>query len=254
MLQLSQSGSSCWGCPSWRYTMRCRPKCITAAGWQRQHQGVVGNPTTFREWGSRRHMLSCFQYHVWHLLLSSLSKNFPMRSSWASLEPGYLRCGWTRLYCLVSTAVKLAAAGWLWALAQVGCTQELRDLLDPTRHLKLREDPKQGFFVEGGKEETVVSLEHALAVVHIGQHYRTVGRLAQTPRCPSLRTGMLLSRQLAAVTACVHLGPQAHQSQQATAHARLQSPAAQQKGPNGDCPQALLTRSCRADQCHHDEH
>lgn len=57
--------------------------------------------------------------------------------------------------------------------------QELRDLLDPTRHLKLREDPKQGFFVEGGKEETVVSLEHALAVVHVGQHYRTVSRLCR---------------------------------------------------------------------------
>ena len=28
--------------------------------------------------------------------------------------------------------------------------------------------------MEGGKEETVVSLEHALAVVHTGQHHRTV--------------------------------------------------------------------------------
>ena len=87
----------------------------------------------------------------------------------------------------------------------LGCTQELRDLLDPTRHLKLREDPKQGFFVEGGKEETVVSLEHALAVVHSGQHYRTVGRLAQTPRYP-VCPGMLESRQPAAVTGCIHLG------------------------------------------------
>ena len=52
--------------------------------------------------------------------------------------------------------------------------QELRDLLDLERPIKLREDPKHGFFVEGCKEETVVSLEHALAVLAVGHTHRTV--------------------------------------------------------------------------------
>jgi len=53
--------------------------------------------------------------------------------------------------------------------------QVLNDLLDPLRaNLKLREDPKRGFYVEGIKEETLVSAEHALSVVAIGVAHRKV--------------------------------------------------------------------------------
>lgn len=51
----------------------------------------------------------------------------------------------------------------------------MNDLLDPTRaNLKLREDPAKGFFVEGIKEETLVSVEHALSVIAAGDANRKV--------------------------------------------------------------------------------
>ena len=51
----------------------------------------------------------------------------------------------------------------------------LNDLLDPARaNLKLREDPKRGFYVEGIKEETLVSAEHALSVIATGVAHRKV--------------------------------------------------------------------------------
>lgn len=54
--------------------------------------------------------------------------------------------------------------------------QVLNDLLDPSRaNLKLREDPKRGFYVEGIKEETLVSAEHALSVIATGVAHRKVG-------------------------------------------------------------------------------
>lgn len=53
--------------------------------------------------------------------------------------------------------------------------QVLNDLLDPSRaNLKLREDPKRGFYVEGIKEETLVSAEHALSVIATGVAHRKV--------------------------------------------------------------------------------
>ena len=55
------------------------------------------------------------------------------------------------------------------------CLQVLNDLLDPSRaNLKLREDPKRGFYVEGIKEETLVSAEHALSVIATGVAHRKV--------------------------------------------------------------------------------
>lgn len=54
----------------------------------------------------------------------------------------------------------------------------LNDLLDPARaNLKLREDPAKGFFVENLKEETLVSVDHALSVIAAGDGHRKV--------CPS---------------------------------------------------------------------
>ena len=51
----------------------------------------------------------------------------------------------------------------------------LNDLLDPARaNLKLREDPAKGFFVENIKEETLVSVEHALSVIAAGDAHRKV--------------------------------------------------------------------------------
>ena len=51
----------------------------------------------------------------------------------------------------------------------------INDLLDPTRgQLKLREDPSKGFFVEGIKEETLVSTEHALSLIAAGDANRKV--------------------------------------------------------------------------------
>ena len=56
--------------------------------------------------------------------------------------------------------------------------QVLNDLLDPSRaNLKLREDPKRGFYVEGIKEETLVSAEHALSVIATGVAHRKVNVL-----------------------------------------------------------------------------
>ena len=53
--------------------------------------------------------------------------------------------------------------------------QVLNDLLDPSRaNLKLREDPKRGFYVEGIKEETLVSAEHALSIIATGVAHRKV--------------------------------------------------------------------------------
>lgn len=57
--------------------------------------------------------------------------------------------------------------------------QVLNDLLDPSStNLKLRESPSKGFFVEGIKEETLVSAEHALSVIAAGDANRKV-RLTQ---------------------------------------------------------------------------
>lgn len=51
----------------------------------------------------------------------------------------------------------------------------LNDLLDPSRtNLKLREDPKKGFFVEGIKEESLVSADHALSIIAAGDAHRKV--------------------------------------------------------------------------------
>lgn len=62
------------------------------------------------------------------------------------------------------------AANCMLLIAQV-----LNDLLDPSRaNLKLREDPKRGFYVEGIKEETLVSAEHALSVIATGVAHRKV--------------------------------------------------------------------------------
>ena len=53
--------------------------------------------------------------------------------------------------------------------------QVLNDLLDPSRaNLKLREDPAKGFFVENLKEETLVSVDHALSVIAAGEAHRKV--------------------------------------------------------------------------------
>ena len=53
--------------------------------------------------------------------------------------------------------------------------QVVNDLLDPRRgNLKLREDPKRGFFIEGIKEETLVSAEHALSIIAAGDAHRKV--------------------------------------------------------------------------------
>ena len=61
-------------------------------------------------------------------------------------------------------------SGWFW-------TQVLNDLLDPSRaNLKLREDPKRGFYVEGIKEETLVSAEHALSIIAMGVAHRKVNQ------------------------------------------------------------------------------
>lgn len=61
-------------------------------------------------------------------------------------------------------------ANWMLLIAQV-----LNDLLDPSRaNLKLREDPKRGFYVEGIMEETLVSAEHALSVIATGVAHRKV--------------------------------------------------------------------------------
>ena len=58
---------------------------------------------------------------------------------------------------------------------EVAHAQVLNDLLDPSRaNLKLREDPKRGFYVEGIKEETLVSAEHALSVIATGIAHRKV--------------------------------------------------------------------------------
>ena len=51
----------------------------------------------------------------------------------------------------------------------------LNDLLDPSgANLKLRENPKRGFYVEGIKEETLVSAEHALSIIATGVAHRKV--------------------------------------------------------------------------------
>lgn len=68
------------------------------------------------------------------------------------------------------TVAGLAVANMLPQMVQV-----LNDLLDPARaNLKLREDPKRGFYVEGIKEETLVSAEHALSVIATGVAHRKV--------------------------------------------------------------------------------
>lgn len=51
----------------------------------------------------------------------------------------------------------------------------LNDLLNPAKtNLKLREDSRKGFFVEGITEETLVSMDHALSVIAAGDAHRKV--------------------------------------------------------------------------------
>lgn len=61
--------------------------------------------------------------------------------------------------------------------------QDLKDLLDPSRTLKLREDAKRGFFVEGAKEEILLSPKHAMSVVAAGQQNRTVTHILSHMCC-----------------------------------------------------------------------
>ena len=64
----------------------------------------------------------------------------------------------------------------------------LNDLLDPARaNLKLREDPAKGFFVENIKEETLVSVEHALSVIAAGDAHRKVALRPSTCSCMILK-------------------------------------------------------------------
>ena len=53
--------------------------------------------------------------------------------------------------------------------------QVLNDLLNPSKmNLKLREDPRRGFYVEGITEETLLSADHALSVIAAGDAHRKV--------------------------------------------------------------------------------
>lgn len=45
----------------------------------------------------------------------------------------------------------------------------------------MREDPSKGFFVENIKEETLVSVEHALSVIAAGDAHRKVKKEAHSP-------------------------------------------------------------------------
>ena len=71
----------------------------------------------------------------------------------------------------------------------------VNDLLDPRRgNLKLREDPKRGFFIEGIKEETLVSAEHALSIIAAGDAHRKAGIILlhggwHPPDSPTCNTG-----------------------------------------------------------------
>ena len=74
------------------------------------------------------------------------------------------------MYHILCIDVHERAVNILSSIAQV-----LNDLLDPSRaNLKLREDPKRGFYVEGIKEETLVSAEHAWSVIATGVAHRKV--------------------------------------------------------------------------------
>lgn len=58
---------------------------------------------------------------------------------------------------------------------RLALVQVLNDLLDPGRaNLRMREDPHKGFFAENIKEETLVSVEHALSVIAAGDAHRKV--------------------------------------------------------------------------------
>lgn len=55
----------------------------------------------------------------------------------------------------------------------------LNDLFDPKRtNLRLREDPKRGIYVENLKEETVLSAEHALQLIAMGNEHRKTSATA----------------------------------------------------------------------------
>ena len=61
----------------------------------------------------------------------------------------------------------------------------LNDLLDPARtNLKLRDEGRRGTMVEGIREETLVSVEHALQVIAAGNEQRKVvgGKAARGAR------------------------------------------------------------------------
>ena len=95
-------------------------------------------------------------------------------------------------FCLLDMACKSPSQPML---------QVVNDLLDPRRgNLKLREDPKRGFFIEGIKEETLVSAEHALSIIAAGDAHRKVP--CCLPACwPCPHLPETLPRQ----GACLHL-------------------------------------------------
>lgn len=91
--------------------------------------------------------------------------------------PGIVPHAIAEVYTLVA---KFAKKEFLLRLSMLEIYNEVvNDLLDPANtNLRLRQDPRRGVYVEGIKEERLMSAEHALLVVATGNEHRKISATA----------------------------------------------------------------------------
>lgn len=107
--------------------------------------------------------------------VTSSGKTFTMMGE--ESEPGIVPHTIAEVFQLIA---KLPRKEFLLKMSMMEIYNEvINDLFDPTRtNLRLREDPKRGVYVENLKQETLLSAEHALQLIAMGNEHRKTSATA----------------------------------------------------------------------------
>ncbi|GAB4823550.1 hypothetical protein N2152v2_010596 [Parachlorella kessleri] len=139
--------------------------------------GGISNTTVYKTIGSRivKSSLDGINGTVFAYGVTSSGKTHTMMGT--DDTPGMIPLALTEVFRLVERSPKKE---FLIRMSMMEIYNEvLNDLLNPSKtNLKLREDPRRGFYVEGITEETLLSCDHALSVIAAGDAHRKVSATA----------------------------------------------------------------------------
>lgn len=95
-----------------------------------------------------------------------------------SSDPGMIPLGVRSIFQLIETDASFAKREFILRVSYIEVYNEfVHCLLNPTSgNLNIREDKKQGVYIDGVKEEVVVSAEHVFTLLAQGENLRHVGR------------------------------------------------------------------------------